>query len=222
VELGIDGLSQRVIDTGVVSVTGAGSKINLNDNKLITTSPVGSFSGGVYSGVTGMIVSGRNGGGWNGSGIMTSFPDAVAGLTSLGIATAQEAKSLANPGDTAVFAGQTVTGTDTLVMYTYAGDATLDGKINVDDYGRIDVNAALPGVAGWSNGDFNYDGKINVDDYGIIDFNIAIQGAPIPTGAGASSGLRGVSTVPEPASVSFFLLGACGVANLRRRRRRYK
>ena len=83
-------------------------------------------------------------------------------------------------GATAVWAGQTVTGSDALVMYTYGGDANLDGKIDVDDYGRIDFNVGL-GNSGWFNGDFNYDGKINVDDYGIIDFNVGIQGAPFFT-----------------------------------------
>jgi len=87
---------------------------------------------------------------------------------------------------TAVWAGQTVTGSDTLVMYTYGGDANLDGKINVDDYGHIDSSIPI-GLTGWINGDFNYDGKINVDDYGIIDFNIGIQGAAFPTGAGIAS-----------------------------------
>jgi hypothetical protein len=100
-------------------------------------------------------------------------------------------------------------------MYTYAGDATLDGKINVDDYGQIDFNVNLAGVDGWYNGDFNYDGKINVDDYGIIDFNVAIQGAPFTASLGLSS--VGLSSVPEP---SPFLLAAvtlaCGV-NRRRR-----
>ena len=48
-------------------------------------------------------------------------------------------------------------------MYTYGGDATLDGKINVDDYGRIDGNVGSSGsIFGWYNGDFNYDGKIRL------------------------------------------------------------
>ena len=72
------------------------------------------------------------------------------------------------------------------MKYTYDGDANLDGKINVDDYGHIDSSVVVPGVSGWFNGDFNYDGKINVDDYGIIDFNVGIQGSPI---SGASTAL---------------------------------
>src|SRR5262249_57381718 len=100
-------------------------------------------------------------------------------------ATASQVKGI-NPSDTAAWNGQTVTGTDTLVMYTYGGDANLDGKINVDDYGHIDSSIPL-GLSGWVNGDFNYDGKINVDDYGIIDFNVGIQGTPFFTAGGAGS-----------------------------------
>jgi len=99
-------------------------------------------------------------------------------------------------------------------MYTYGGDANLDGKINVDDYGRIDFNVPL-GTAGWFNGDFNYDGKINVDDYGIIDFNVGIQGPPLlSAGAGGEAPLA--IAVPEPAGGAIVL---AGLALLRRRRR---
>ena len=59
-----------------------------------------------------------------------------------------------------------------LLMFSWGGDANLDGKINIDDYGQIDFNVGSSGsVFGWSNGDFNYDGKIDLDDYGIIDFD---------------------------------------------------
>ena len=195
------------------SVTGSG-RIDITDNKIVTKNAVGTASAGVYSGVSGLIQSGRNGGNWSGSGIVTSV--ATGSLTGIGVATAQQVKGLANAGDTAVWAGETVTGSDTLVMYTYGGDANLDGKINVDDYGRIDLNIPL-GTSGWYNGDFNYDGKINVDDYGIIDFNIGIQGAPFSTvGPAASAGL---SAVPEPAAAVSLLVISNVLACGRRRRR---
>jgi hypothetical protein len=187
-------------------------------NKLITKTEVGIFgTANTYTGVTGFIQSGRNGNTaplWDGTtGIVTSQTSATGGnFTSIGVATAQQAKSLATASDTVVWGGQTVTGSDTLVMYTYGGDANLDGRITVDDYGRIDFNVGL-GTNGWFNGDFNYDGKITVDDYGIIDFNVGIQGAPFPTGAGA-----GLTAVPEP--VGAIWLGASAAVFLRRGRSR--
>jgi hypothetical protein len=195
-----------------------GGQIDPSDNKLIVrNATAGSFTGSAYTGIAGAIQSGRNGGTWNGNGIVSSQAATNGGLTSLGIAAASDVKNISGT-ETATWSGETVSAGDALVMYTYAGDATLDGKINVDDYGRIDFNASLPDASGWFNGDFNYDGKINVDDYGIIDFNVGIQGAPFSTAGG--TGLSAVSAVPEPASflsIATFLIlpGALG----RRRRR---
>jgi hypothetical protein len=88
---------------------------------------------------------------------------------------------------------------DVLVKYTYAGDANLDGKLDIDDYTRIDVGIDAR-LTGWSNGDFNYDGKINIDDYVIIDSNVRIQGAPF---AGATA----VSADPSDAIIHVAQLG---------------
>jgi hypothetical protein len=160
---------------------------------------------------------------WSGTtGIVTSQTQATNGsnFTSIGIATgAQVIPSTATA--TALWTGQTITGTDTLVMYTYGGDANLDGKINIDDYGHIDTSIGI-GLKGWYNGDFNYDGIINIDDYGIIDVNIGIQGAPFVTGGGVSGGgggVGGLTAVPEPASLG--VLAGAALA-LRRRRRRVR
>src|SRR6185436_11268720 len=124
----------------------------------------------------------RNGGSWNGVGIISSAAAASGGLTTVGIGEASAVMGIGG-SQTALIGGQTVDSTAVVVKYTYAGDANLDGKINVDDYGKIDFNVTL-GTSGWINGDFNFDGKINVDDYGIIDFNVGIQGPPL---SGASS-----------------------------------
>jgi hypothetical protein len=82
------------------------------------------------------------------------------------------------------------------IRTTYPGDATLDGKVDVDDYGRIDLNIGVPGASGWANGDFNYDGKINVDDYGIIDLTLGSQGPPligVANSGGSSAALPSIS-----------------------------
>ena len=212
----------RVLRTPNLAISGTG-KLDIGDNKVITQTAVGTATGGVYTDVTRFIQTGRGTGSWNGStGIVTSQTVATSSnFHSIGIATGSEVKGIPfSSTATAVWAGQTVTGTDTLVMYTYGGDANLDGKINVDDYGRIDFAVPL-GIAGWSNGDFNYDGKINVDDYGIIDFNVGIQGPPFPTAAtGVSSAGLNALAVPEPAAITLLGLGAVGATIRRRRRRR--
>ena len=119
---------------------------------------------------------------------------------------------------TATFAGQTVHATDTLVTYTYTGDANLDGKIDADDYFQIDSNYNKNGnnaAISYHNGDFNYDGVVNGDDYFIIDSNFAAQGSPFSNGA-TFDVVGGVQAVPEPASLGLLLAG--GLLAGRRRR----
>ncbi|MEO6434799.1 MAG: PEP-CTERM sorting domain-containing protein [Tepidisphaeraceae bacterium] len=204
----------------VTTVAVTAARLDLSDNKLITSSPVGTFVAGAYTDVSGLVDSGRGNASnaqWDGNGIVTTDTRAVNNndLTSIGVIDASD-KFPGGETATAVFGGQTVLGSDTLVMFTWGGDANLDGKINIDDYGQIDFNVGSSGsVFGWYNGDFNYDGKINIDDYGIIDFNVTAQSGIFPTGAGG--GLEGVAAVPEPASIS--LLGAAALGLLSRRRR---
>ena len=115
--------------------------------------------------------------------------------------------------------GQVVDATSVLVKYTYDGDATLDGGINIDDYGRIDANVASSGsVFGYASGDFNLDGKINVDDYGIIDGNVNRQGAAIRSAGRAADFGELSRAVPEPASLTLLVAG-WGALRQRRRRR---
>jgi hypothetical protein len=207
----------RIIVANNVAASGNG-RIDITNNKMIVNStPIGTLgTGNTYTGVTGLIQSGRNGGNWSGGGIVTTQTQATtSNFTSIGVATAGQVKGIAASA-TAVWGGQTVTGSDTLVMYTYGGDANLDGKINVDDYGHIDSSVVLPGASGWFNGDFNYDGKVNVDDYGIIDSNVPIQGAPFPASSAAFANT--VSAVPEP-TVGALVVTGIATATLRRRRR---
>jgi hypothetical protein len=162
--------AHAVLRLGSLTI-GPGGSLDLADNALIvdydSLSPVDA--------VTSMIKAGRNGGSWNGNGIITSA--ANGNLTTLGVAEASQVLDF-SASQMAPFGGEMVDATTGLVKFTYGGDANLDGKINIDDYGHIDTSIGI-GIAGWINGDFNYDGKINIDDYGIIDVNVGIQGPPL-------------------------------------------
>src|SRR5262249_43216141 len=152
----------KVLTITGLGITGTG-KLDLTDNALIVdyagASPIAAQ--------TTLIKNGQ----------IVSSSDTGA-LTAIGIA---EASDVAAGG---TFAGQPVDATAVLIRFTYAGDANLDGRLDIDDYVRIDQGVAAR-LTGWSNGDFNLDGKINVDDFAIIDGNINNQGPPLLAGAPA-------------------------------------
>jgi hypothetical protein len=120
-----------------------GGRLDLADTSLIVAStPVGT--------VEGFVRSAYNFNAWDGSGISTAQPDALAGLTTLAVATADSAFRDS-------FGGFSVSGDDVLVMYTYAGDVNLDGLVDAADFGIIDNYFQFPGTSGYANGDFNFD-----------------------------------------------------------------
>jgi alpha-D-ribose 1-methylphosphonate 5-triphosphate synthase subunit PhnH len=197
--------------TGRVSALSmtATSQMDLCDNDLVvdfvSASPIGSWNGTSYSGVTGLIASGLNNGAWNGKSLITSQPAALAGETTLGVADAATVLSLSSD-ETALWSGQIIDSTTVLVRYTYAGDANLNGVINADDYALIDLYSQFAGSSGFSQGDFNYDGAVNADDYALIDVNVMRQGASL-------GGRAGLTAVPEPVMIGvlpmIFLAARC-------------
>jgi hypothetical protein len=151
-------------------IGGSGS-LDLGANDLVVNygnepSPLATWNGSAYTGITGLIARGS---------IRSSA--ATPNLTTLGAADASDVLDLTAPA-TATWNGQDVDSTSVLVKFTYAGDANLDGHVDIADYGRID-SAVRVAFTGWSNGDFNLDGKIDIADYGIIDSNIRVQGSPL-------------------------------------------
>jgi hypothetical protein len=130
---------------------------------------------------------------------MTSMPAATTGLTTLAVAVAGEV------GKT-TFGGVSVASSDVLVMYTYDGDANLDGEIDGDDYVRIDAGFSAS-LSDYASGDFDYSGNIDADDYFVIDRNFSRQGVAF----------SGATAVPEPAHGGLF---ACTMMMLIQRRRR--
>jgi hypothetical protein len=225
-EAGTSKVSSLSASGGVVDVTN--NKIIISQASFNSPTPTGSPTEDpwIYDGVHGLVQQGRGNGVWDGtSGITTSMTDATSGvLTSL--ATASGAELGLGPGDTMLFGGQTMTDTDTVVMYTWGGDADLNGDLNGDDYFFIDSNVINSGsVFGYTKGDFDYNGLINGDDYFILDSNITFQNS-----TGGDEGLifwvrapergdgGGLAAVPEPASIGVLGMAACSLLGRRRRR----
>jgi hypothetical protein len=131
------------------------AKLDLNSSDLIA--PADDLAS-----ITSALQTGFNAasGYWNGpAGIVSSAAAAdTTFLTTLGL----------RQSDGTPFDGMTPTVGATLVMYTYYGDADLNGLVNGADYQQID-NGFGAHLTGWSNGDFNYDGIVDGSDYSLID-----------------------------------------------------
>lgn len=154
-----------------------------------------SSDSGALARLTDQIRTGRAAGAWTGNGIVTSA--AIANpLMTLGI----------RPGDGGEFAGVALDSNSILIRYTYAGDANLDGRVDIDDYFAIDTGYSA-GRSGYANGDFNYSGGApDGDDYFLIDASYVGQGASIPA----------PQSVPEPTALAL-LAGAALLLNRRKR-----
>jgi hypothetical protein len=176
--------------------------------------------------VVASLLSGRNGGTWDGHGIISSTAAADANHPTA-IAWAEASNLLGLTGSaTATWNGATVDATSLLLKYTYYGDLNFDGRVNADDYALIDRAYARHLPATWINGDVNYDGAIDAADYALMDAAFLHHGGTLSPamlderaqwfGPGYTALLA--AAVPEPGAAS--LLSVAGVALLRRARRR--
>jgi hypothetical protein len=156
----------------VVRVTNGAGKVwtlgaipTLNGERLDVGAATVKLIGSNVSAVEGLLKTARNGATrWQGPGIGTGAATSLTGLMAV-----QQ-------------------GADALVIYTYNGDANGDGRVNADDYFRIDQGfLAQPANPTYAQGDFNYDNTVNADDYFLIDQAFLGQGAPLGGGALASS-----------------------------------
>ena len=179
----------------------AGGQLDLHDNDMVVHSTAAQRQA-VLTRVIDHVKSARNAPTpWTGPGIGSS---AAAQNPLTGLA------AMLNPG-LAIFSGEMVDANAILIKYTYNGDANLDGRINADDYFKIDSGfLAQPANPTYADGDFNYDARINADDYFLIDSSFLGQGAVL--GIAANS----IAAVPEPGA-SLAAMAAVGLLARRRR-----
>ncbi len=118
----------------------SGGQFDLNDNDMILDYIAGNSPAGT---IRGYLSSGYANGAWNGSGLASTAANTNASLnTALGYADA------ADIGITQ-FDGLSITGPAVLVKYTYYGDSSLDGKVDLGN----DFNLFLIGFLSPSGSD---------------------------------------------------------------------
>jgi autotransporter-associated beta strand protein len=99
-------------------------------------------------------------------------------------------------------------GSKVTVMYTYFGDANLDGAVDTSDFAVLASHFGQTGQS-WGTGDFNYDNTVNA-----LDFNALATDFGLPPLSSPALG----ALVPEPGSLVVLLLGSAATMSRRRRR----
>ena len=160
-------------------VIGDGARVTLADGIAITADNLSITGGQLDLGTGQLLVSGDSLGAV--SALVASARNGPAGRW-LGPGITSSA-AVVNPLAT-VAVRQTEIGT--AVGYTLNGDMNFDGRVNSDDYFRIDSGfLAPPPSPAFTEGDLNYDGMINSDDYFLIDS--AFLGQPSVLGGGSTT-----------------------------------
>jgi hypothetical protein len=183
--------------------------INIENNEMIenytATDPAAS--------IRAQLISGYNGGHWNGLGLNSSAAAANPGYA-LGYAD----------GADDVVAG--LSSGQVEVKFTLYGDADLDGAVTGSDFTILASNLGKS-VSGWDQGDFDYDGVVSGSDFTLLVSNLGRQanGAAITLPAAdyaaidafaAANGL--MADVPEPGCAALIAMAGIGVSARRRRR----
>ncbi len=190
------------------------ARLNLTNNDLILpTAPI------AQGNLRLLIKAGYNAGAWNGNGII-----ADAALT-----TAQGALGYGIAGDVGLTTldGQALSTTAEIVKFTYFGDSSLDGKVDLGNDFTLFLQGYLKAGSTWELGDYNYDGTVNAADFGMFVDGYKLQGGALGTldeviaGSPALSAAQKASllaAVPEPSVVG--IAGIAMVGALLRRRRK--
>jgi hypothetical protein len=158
-------------------IIASAATVDLNDHALVIHAGGGSLGGA--AGVRSLLAAGR---------LISSMAIADPSCA-VGYGAAGDVLGIA-PGDAPEpFFDQLVRDHDVLIRYTLAGDANLDGAVNLDDFTRLAGGFGSPDAL-WPQGDFDYDGTVALDDF---------------TRLAANFGQTASRAVPEPAAATLFI-----------------
>lgn len=156
------------------------------------------------------ILTGRNGGAWNGQGITSSTIPTTPNTT----------LALADNGDLhfTSFRGTPLDDNALIIVRALIGDANLDAKVDAFDLNLLASSWQQLPDALWSDGDFNADGIVDAFDLNLLAANWqAGAAALLPDAAGLPAGPW--NAVPEPGTLAI-VGGAAALLTLRRGGRR--
>ncbi len=183
------------------------SQLDLANNPLVVEAPNAAAKPDAITQLTGEVKTGRNGGPWNGPGIISST--VAANPSQLSIAVADNAVL-----QYTTFGGQPVDANSILVVPAYFGDANLDGHVDLTDLSTILNNFGTASGA-WTSGNFDGASTIDLTDLSDVLNNFG-QSLPIPSSSSFNLQPSPLST-PEPTALS--LLALPTICLLRRRPR---
>lgn len=158
------------------------------------------------------IVSGYNGGTWDGPGIRSST---AAGTPGQGVGYGEASAVFTT--FPATYFGQTIDNTTLLLTFTRYGDANLDRVVGLDDFNRLAANFGLPNRT-WTQADFNYDALCNLADFNLLAGNFGLGAAP--SGPTPQDWAALSAVVPEPSGAALAALAGAILSRRRVRRRR--
>jgi hypothetical protein len=166
------------------------SKLDLNDNDLIVhTGSSDSNGANEYATVNGLATMGRNpasgapgnpDGQWNGNGLSSSAAnaaDAAAGYEKIGLGVVVNS-TLAEPRSSWQVGSfnETLGANDIIVKYTYLGDYNLEGAVNADDAGilQIEYDNGKSKTHTWATGSSMGNGLADANEAGLFQIQYGL------------------------------------------------
>ena len=145
-----------------------GGKLDLTNNTLLinytgNSDPIAT--------IRSYLLSGYNGGAWNGSGIISANAAAnAAQTTAIGYADSADGLIVGRPANTIE------------LKYTLYGDTALTTSVGFNDFTRLTQHYNQTSGGAWDTGDFNYDGSVNSADFTLLTrtYNTGLGSQALP------------------------------------------